>query len=123
MRGYQDVLDVTADAEATPVGFVWRGRRYRVVQVLEHWREPLPWWRLAVMPEDAPPDGVGGGERDPVNEGVVGDEASIAERLPLRYQSDQCVWRVEAAAGRLSTTGVFELAQRGDFWCLRRLSD
>jgi hypothetical protein len=28
-----------------PVGFDWRGRHYRVLQVLGHWREDAGWWR------------------------------------------------------------------------------
>ena len=29
----------------TPVAFRWRGHRYRVLQVLGHWREDPGWWR------------------------------------------------------------------------------
>lgn len=28
-----------------PCEFAWRGQRYRVVQVLGHWREDPGWWR------------------------------------------------------------------------------
>lgn len=31
--------------DAVPVAFSWRGRRYRTLQVLGHWREDPGWWR------------------------------------------------------------------------------
>ena len=30
-----------------PTAFRWRGKRYRVVSVLGHWREDEGWWRRA----------------------------------------------------------------------------
>ena len=35
---------VSSAAEA-PLTFDWRGRTYRVLQVLGHWREDAGWWR------------------------------------------------------------------------------
>ncbi|MFT5222264.1 MAG: hypothetical protein ACI867_000563 [Glaciecola sp.] len=32
-------------ADLPPSGFVWRGKEYRVLQVLGHWREDSGWWR------------------------------------------------------------------------------
>lgn len=46
MRGYGQPVDVEVDGSLLPTAFIWRGRRYRVEQVLERWRERLPWWRL-----------------------------------------------------------------------------
>lgn len=37
-------LDHDPDRPA-PRAFRWRGRRYRVTQVLGHWREDPGWWR------------------------------------------------------------------------------
>ncbi|WP_433339214.1 DUF6504 family protein [Spirillospora sp. CA-294931] len=39
-------MDVAADAEedVPPMGWTWRGRRYRVTSVLEHWVETGEWW-------------------------------------------------------------------------------
>ena len=42
-EGLEDV-EVVADA---PAAFTWRGRRYRVEQVLGHWYEDEAWWRRA----------------------------------------------------------------------------
>ena len=40
---YQHVVQVHLDC-GKPGEFVWRGRRYRVLQVLSHWVEAVPWW-------------------------------------------------------------------------------
>lgn len=48
-RRYREPLeDVRRDGAAdAPTAFRWRGRTYRVVQVLGHWREDPGWWRRA----------------------------------------------------------------------------
>ena len=43
MREYDDVVAMGVDACGRPVVFEWRGRRYRVTQVLDTWRERVPW--------------------------------------------------------------------------------
>lgn len=47
-KRYREVLDEVETNEentATPASFRWRGRRYRVVRVIGHWREDPGWWR------------------------------------------------------------------------------
>lgn len=50
-RRYREVLEAvdTGDgdggASGDPRTFRWRGRRYRVVRILGHWREEGGWWR------------------------------------------------------------------------------
>ena len=49
-KRYREPLDEVeltgADAgDQRPAAFRWRGRRYRVVAVLGHWREDPGWWR------------------------------------------------------------------------------
>jgi hypothetical protein len=47
-KRYLEVLDEVETNEedtATPASFRWRGRRYRVVRVIGHWREDPGWWR------------------------------------------------------------------------------
>lgn len=47
-KRYREVLDeVETNEEDTPApaSFRWRGRRYRVVRVIGHWREDPGWWR------------------------------------------------------------------------------
>lgn len=70
-----------------PTAFIWRGRLHVVREVLDHWTQRLPWWRLAWSEEAA----------------VTG------ECLELEQQ----VWRVEASPGRLLGTGVYDLTRDG----------
>jgi hypothetical protein len=45
-KRYREDVDVTTEGEdlSVPTGFRWRGRRYRVVTVLGHWREDAGYW-------------------------------------------------------------------------------
>ena len=43
-KRYREVLD-RVDATDAPEAFAWRGREYRVLRVLGHWREDPGWWR------------------------------------------------------------------------------
>jgi hypothetical protein len=42
-RRYAAAVDVERGDDA-PVAFTWRGRRYAVVAVLDHWWETVAWW-------------------------------------------------------------------------------
>ncbi len=48
-KRYRETLDEVVLEETPGVGapyeFAWRGQRYRVLQVLGHWREDPGWWR------------------------------------------------------------------------------
>lgn len=46
MRRYREDLDEVEVSDGAPAGFRWRGRTYRVLQVLGHWHEEAGWWRL-----------------------------------------------------------------------------
>ncbi|HLS39279.1 MAG TPA: DUF6504 family protein [Ornithinicoccus sp.] len=76
-----------------PTAFVWRGRVHVVRAVLGHWTQRLPWWRAAWSDEQGGPT-----------------------------ELEQEVWRVEASAGRLLGTGVYDLAHAGS-WRLLRVAD
>lgn len=43
-RIYAEPIDVWL-ADGRPARFVWRGRMYRVRQVLEHWITTREWWK------------------------------------------------------------------------------
>jgi hypothetical protein len=124
VRRYEEPIEVrsagqarqagAADAPGAPDAFVWRGRLYVVREVLEHWQERRPWWRDALEPvaSGAEADGApaGGGAEPP---GV------------LAVARERQVWRVEASAGRMAGSGVYDLG--ADLsprqWRLLRVAD
>ena len=88
------------DCVEGPEQFLWRGRLWKVRDVLAHWVETGPWWESsgvhAVLGSDDPP----------------GQEMQGQARPDLLAERE--VWRVEAGRGLASTgqqagTGVFDL--------------
>ena len=126
VRRYDDQVDVRTAVddpddelagEATPDAFVWHGRLYVVRAVLARWHERRAWWR------------------DPAASALLGlrtDEVD-AGGAPLpaggtgTALAGECeVWRVEAAAGRSSPVGVYDLVRTpgpSDTWHLARVAD
>jgi len=102
MRRYDDPVEVRkgmvgglvggAEVEA-PEQFLWRGRLWKVRDVLAHWVETGPWWQSsgvrAVLGSDTGSERVGG----PAND-LLGERE---------------LWRVEAGVGPASS-GVFDLS-------------
>lgn len=76
-----------------PRMFHWRGRCYRVVQVLGHWREEEGWWRRA--------DG----------------------RSVHIEQADRWRVEARNSTVTRSSAGVYELVRRGGQWRLDRVWD
>ncbi|WP_109472974.1 DUF6504 family protein [Ornithinimicrobium cavernae] len=95
--GWQPVLPAGLDAASAPTAFIWRGRLHVVRAVLDHWTQRLPWWRRP------------GGQED-------------TELLVSTSELEREVWRVEASAGRLMQTGVYDLT-KDDRWRLVRVAD
>lgn len=82
-----------------PAQFVWRGRLYSVREVLDSWVETGAWWRSSAISRI---HGLAEDSSSPVSTGPV----SVAGLV-----DDECeVWRVEAAAGRESPRGVFDIS-------------
>ncbi|MGB7447766.1 MAG: DUF6504 family protein [Ornithinimicrobium sp.] len=79
-------------APAAPTAFLWRGRMHVVRGVVAQWTQRLPWWQTA------------------------GHDTTSVHGL------EQQVWRVEASAGSMAGTGVYDLGQ-GEHWRLLRVSD
>jgi hypothetical protein len=44
-RVYGEPVEVQTREDGRPVGFAWRGRRYAVSAVQEHWLVNRDWWR------------------------------------------------------------------------------
>ena len=86
-----------------PEQFVWKGRLWKVREVVAQWVETGPWWQSggvhAVLGADAPeePDGWAGPADRGTHPGDLGAEREV--------------WRVEAARGRAVDLGhgVFDL--------------
>lgn len=96
------------ELEGVPVQFLWRGRVHRVRAVLAQWVQRVPWWRpLPELHEHAETS------EDPEDwRGMSVGDAALEQR----------VWRVEAGAGRVAGTGVYDLVQ-GRGWWIERVSD
>lgn len=141
VRRYDDPVDVRAvldesgrlgdeldplDDEVTPDAFLWRGRLYVVRTILARWHERRAWWRdpatSALLGLHADDLGLGGAGR-----GAGLDDADAHRtRTSLALAGECQVWRVEAAAGRSSPVGVYDLVHtRGpsDTWHLARVAD
>jgi hypothetical protein len=112
-NGAQDGLrDGAHPADGAPAQFVWRGRLYLVRDVLAHWVELGTWWTLPRRA--AVPQGVGVPGSPP---GSRTTAASPDDEPPARSVAadvgavEREVWRVEAAAGRTATCGVYDLVR------------
>ncbi len=44
-KRYREVIEAVELDDDVPISFRWRGRSYRVVRVIGHWREDPGWWR------------------------------------------------------------------------------
>jgi hypothetical protein len=117
VRRYDEPIDVQArpegpDEPERPTAFVWRGRLYVVRGVLAHWYERRAWWRdtasltLLGLRADAGTAGAPGVAGAATAQGTV---AARAATSVLPDAGERQVWRVEAAAGRSSPVGVYEL--------------
>jgi Family of unknown function (DUF6504) len=121
VRTYGEVIDVrtvrpgagpeglTSEALGAPAQFLWRGRLYLVRDVLAHWVELGAWWslprRAGVPARVAGPrydDGPGPDAADEPPPRSVAVDVGAVERE---------VWRVEAAPGRSSSPGVYDLVR------------
>lgn len=120
VRRYEEPIEVRATTEqavpggatgsgVVPDAFVWRGRLYVVRQVLDHWKERRPWWRDALDERRVPAgvatvgSGPGTGTSGP-HPGAAGLGTDV-----LGDARERQVWRVEASAGRMAGTGVYDL--------------
>ena len=99
MRRYDDSVEVRkgmVGAVEAPEQFLWRGRLWKVRDVIAHWVETGPWWQSAGV------------------RAVIGsDEAPEAGSEPVvttDLLSEREMWRVEAATGMTAGGGVFDLS-------------
>ena len=129
-----DEPDVPGAVPTTPVAFVWRDRLYVVRGVLAHWYERRAWWReaaasalLGLRAEVAFGAGAGvaaDGQGVAPQGGATAMAGSSSSSVPgsavrddgrpVVEPAEREVWRVEAAAGRSSPVGVYDLVRDPD---------
>jgi hypothetical protein len=130
------------------VAFVWRDRLYVVRSVVSHWYERRVWWREAAasallgLRSDVQVAAQGAATAGRSSARLLGPALARTSRPEAPGPSgaavvpaEREVWRVEAAAGRSSPVGVYDLVldptidpvdPAGDgpgTWRLARLSD
>lgn len=127
MRRYDDPVEVRRGMVSGPGGreegpeqFLWRGRLWKVCDVVGHWVETGPWWQSsgvhAVLGSDM------GFDTDT-------DTGGSAVRTATDLAAEREVWRVEAARGLAATgasgRGVFDLVLdwTDGSWQLARCAD
>lgn len=130
MRRYDDIVQVrcaraadeaVGSVEAAPQAFVWRGRSYVVRRVLDRWVERTPWWRTALEPRRALFGEVAAAGSTP-ERGRRPGGGPVAGLAVADLENP--VWRIEAAAGRRTPVGVYDLSGRADgSWRLLRVGD
>lgn len=122
--GRRVVVPAGLDVATVPTAFLWRGRLHVVQAVLEHWTQRLPWWRMP-WGEESPELTSAGVPSAGSSAGVTTAEITAAGVTTTEVTTEQLereVWRVEASAGRLMQTGVYDLT-KDDRWRLVRVAD
>jgi hypothetical protein len=135
-RRYADQVDVQRQ-DADPAQFVWHGRLYLVRSVLARWTESGHWWRSAAAAAITNGEATGAPTAAlavvPLKARPRWGESAWLEPLPGVGQpavagavddGEREFWRVEAAAGRLAGTGVYDLCfdwSRGAWFVARAL--
>jgi hypothetical protein len=114
----------TGSVSAAPSQFLWRGRVYVVREVLAHWVELGAWWTTRAL-QPAPPrphrtlghPALTSGTGIPVStvgtegaDGTAGRWSGGARSVAAEVGAvEREVWRVEAAPGRSTAPGVYDL--------------
>ena len=101
MRRYDDPVETRmglVSGVEGPEQFLWRGRLWKVCDVVGHWVETGPWWQSSGV------------------RAVVGTDDAFAEEpsvapSPVGHDllAEREMWRVEAGAG-MASAGVFDLS-------------
>ena len=131
MRRYDDPVEVRrgmvpgpGGREEGPEQFLWRGRLWKVCDVVGHWVETGPWWQSsgvhAVLGSDS---------SDSSDSSDAGADAGSPVSVATDLAAEREVWRVEAARGLVAAgaggRGVFDLVLdwTDGSWQLARCAD
>lgn len=113
MRRYDDPVEVRkgmVGAVEAPEQFLWRGRLWKVRDVLAHWVETGPWWQSGGVRAVVGTDEV----TDPApvtGESFPGESFPGESFLGEDFLGERELWRVEAGIGT-TAGGVFDLSYR-----------
>ena len=145
MRKYDDPVEVRRGMVPGPGGrqegpeqFLWRGRLWKVCDVVAHWVETGPWWQsrgaeavhgtqsLGPVGAGGAAEGADGGTDGGTGGGTGGGGVGVA--TPVDLLAEREVWRVEAARGLAAAgtgRGVFDLVLdwTDGSWQLTRCAD
>ena len=135
MRRYDDPVEVrrgmVRGAQGPvegPEQFLWRGRLWKVADVLARWVETGPWWQSPDADAVRGTDGLPGARGGESPASAAGGAGAVATLGAVDLLAEREVWRVEAAAGRHVSRegrGIFELAfdWADGIWQLARCVD
>jgi hypothetical protein len=134
-KRYREDVDVTTDGTEShmPTAFRWRGRRYRIVAVLGHWREDAGYWSGAEVDvpqrdlwrvearrlpgeDDLATAGARPGEGDPAVRPGEDGQAALAGGAPPSAGRHRI-------RGGARPEGVYELVREAETWRLDRVWD
>jgi hypothetical protein len=129
------MVRVGGGPDGAPGTFLWRDRIYVVREVLGHWQERRSWWAgpaARAVHGDAGPGS--GGFSSSGSGGHSSGQVSgqVAEPVQDVLDQEREIWRVEASAGRMFGSGVYDLARdggdvrgaaRSQGWQLLRVAD
>ncbi len=124
VRRYDELIEVrtspaagpaSGQAPGSPVAFLWRDRLYVVRSVVSHWYERRVWWREAAasallgLRSDVKVTAQGAATASGAAGAAIAEAAPALVRHAALEPAEREVWRVEAAAGRSSPVGVYDL--------------
>jgi hypothetical protein len=117
MRRYDEPVEVRrglVDGQEAPEQFLWRARLYLVRGVLASWVETGAWWSAPAargVYGVEPADAAGRDARaSPAGSLATSSLGAAVGAVTVLDDDERELWRVEAAAGRSSPPGVFDLA-------------
>lgn len=112
MRSYGDLIEVRRGLVAgqeVPAQFLWRGKLWKVREVIAHWVETGAWWEQPGVAVLLGAGSESGGRPAEATSGSTAADPSGVGACDLLAEREH--WRVDANRGRLvDVGGVFDLA-------------
>jgi len=112
MRRYDDPVEVRkgmVGSQEAPEQFLWRGRLWKVRDVLAHWVETGPWWQSSGVRAVVGTDDAFAEEPAPSPQSPTPAPSRARSSAGHDLLAEREMWRVEAGAG-MTSAGVFDLS-------------